>query len=87
MNTTGVTMEQTPKPLLEVIDLDSSKNLSSQRKRRMKNIFKSITTKESKDVVTKYRRRQKRLLDGYESDPDPYYRTYVFYCLEIPIDI
>lgn len=79
-------MEQTPKPTLEVIDLDSSKNLQSQRKRRMKQIFKGITTKESKAVVTKYRRRQTHILDGYSSDPDPYETTYIFYCLETPID-
>ena len=33
-------------------------------------------------VLSTYRRKQRRLLGKTDSDPDPYYSDYVFFCLE-----
>lgn len=35
-----------------------------------------------RNVLAKHRRRQTRRLGSRDEDPDPYDRTYIFYCLQ-----
>ena len=35
-----------------------------------------------RNILAKHRRRQTRRLGSRDEDPDPYDRTYIFYCLE-----
>ena len=69
------------RPTLDLDNLDSPSSLVKSRRRALKRAM-SRTTRAS-EVVSKYRRKQRRLLDGEsESDPDPYDPYYVFYCLD-----
>jgi len=75
-----------PRPTLDTTHLDSPATLLRKRKRLIRSVIKATTSKEdrrqSREVVAKYRRKQKRRLSGSsESDPDPYDETYVFYCV------
>jgi hypothetical protein len=82
------TMEYTPRPTLDVTNLDSPRSLHSHRRRTMRRILKAVLdlSKKEKKVVSKVisrlRRRQKRYLGTKDSDPDPYDSDYIFYCLE-----
>jgi hypothetical protein len=84
----GVTMEQTPRPTLDVINLHSSHRLHSHRRKVMKRIIKAamdLSKKEKKvisKIISRLRHRQKRYLGTKDSDPDPYDSDYIFYCLE-----
>lgn len=78
------------RPTLDVEDLRAPQSIRDERRRRLQRVLKKhirMTEHDKKtlrNVLQKYRRRQEKLLDGYESDPDPYENTYVFYCLEAP---
>jgi hypothetical protein len=37
-------------------------------------------------TMKKYRDKQEELLDGADSDPDPFVPTYIFYCFQGKID-
>lgn len=67
-----------PRPTLDVVNLDSPSRLQRQRRKAMK----LEVPKEAKKVVSRYRRKQRRLLGKTDKDPDPYDSDYVFYCLE-----
>lgn len=76
------------RPTLDIDNLSSSRDLKDERRLRLKRIIRKFTKDDKAAlhaVLHKFRRRQKKLLDGgYESDPDPYEETYVFYCLDTP---
>lgn len=74
------------RPTLDVARLDSSPTLRQKRRHTIQRVIRLAATKDerkqSREVVSKYRRKQKRRLSGSsDSDPDPYNETYVFYCL------
>ena len=77
---------QTPRPTLDVEKLDSPRTLLHRRKRVLKKLIAMYIGKKDKKatskVVSKYRRKQTRLLGEKDEDPDPYDSDYVFYCLE-----
>lgn len=74
------------RPTLDVTSLDSPKTLLRKRKRLIRSVIKAVGSKADRkrcrEVVSKYRRKQRRLSGSSESDPDPYDETYVFYCLD-----
>lgn len=76
--------DSTPRPTLDVVNLSSSRNLRNKRRRRVKALLKTSVSHVATKIVSRFRRRQTRLLDGYESDPDPYDSDYIFYCLDTP---
>jgi hypothetical protein len=85
MDSVGHTIESVPtmdpRPTLDVTNLDSPRTLLKKRRRAMKRAMHRSTKASS--VVSKYRRKQRRLLDGdSDSDPDPYDSEYIFFCLE-----
>jgi hypothetical protein len=69
------------RPTLDLDNLESPSSLVKSRRRALKRAM--LRTSRASDVVSKYRRKQRRLLDGEsDSDPDPYDPYYVFYCLD-----
>jgi hypothetical protein len=86
----GVTMESsTPRPHLDVSNLDSPRTLVKKRKRLVKKIVKKCMDlskyekKATTKILSRYRRKQRKNSGETESDPDPYTPDYVFYCLEV----
>lgn len=75
-------MESTPRPLLNVIDLSSSQQRETDRRRVMKKVLSAQKGVSASKVLARYRRKQRRALDETDSDPDPYHPDYIFYCLE-----
>lgn len=73
------------RPTLDVVHLRSSKTLLKERRRYIRSVVKANLTKDDRrlcrDILSKYRRKQRRRSGSTESDPDPYDETYVFYCL------
>jgi hypothetical protein len=77
------------KPTLDVITCGDRKLEEKRRKawkRAMKKIL-DIPRKEKKkvaEILHKWRKRQRKFL-GHRNivDPDPYHKTYVFYCLDM----
>ena len=70
-----------PRPTLEVVHLDSPRTLLKRRKQDLKRAMNR--NKKASAVVSKYRRKQRRLSGESDvSDPDPYDSDYIFYCLE-----
>ena len=69
------------RPTLDVDHLESPKSLIKERRRVLKRAMARST--KASDAVSRYRRKQRRLLDGEsDSDPDPYSPDYIFYCLD-----
>lgn len=81
-------MDSTPKPELNVDDLDSPRELQLQRAKEQKNRFPKLslrTKRRIRYILTKFRAKQKEMLDkvykdAEYDDPDPYDATYLFYC-------
>ena len=81
-------MDSTPKPELNVDDLDCPSTLQLQRILDFKKRFPKLTDRHKRRIryiLTKFRAKQKKMLDeGYNDpdydDPDPYDETYLFYC-------
>lgn len=71
-----------PRPTLDVINLDSPTRLRRQRRKRMEAVFPTEDKKLVSHVLSRYRRRQRRLWGKTVADPDPYDSDYVFYCLD-----
>jgi hypothetical protein len=71
-----------PRPTLDVVNLESPHRLRRQRRRAMKVVIPKEVKREVSRVVSRYRRKQKKLLGKSDSDPDPYDSDYVFFCLE-----
>lgn len=69
------------RPTLDLDNLNSPKSLREDRRRALKRAMNR--DKKATEIVSKYRRKQRRLLDGEsDSDPDPYDSDYIFFCLE-----
>jgi hypothetical protein len=81
-------MDSTPKPEINVDDLDCPSALQLQRILDFKKRFPKLTHRDKRRIryiLTKYRAKQKKMLDeAYDDpdydDPDPYDETYLFYC-------
>jgi len=77
---------QTPRPNIDTTQPEVSKDIINKRrlsqKKRMP--FRSIEMKQRDYyIVNKYRSKQKTLLEEeYDSDPDPYAPTFVFFCFQ-----
>lgn len=73
------------KPTIDV-KIRTDDKLIRKRKRRLKEAM-DISKKERKKVahvLHKWRKKQRELLDKDDiEDPDPFAKTYVFYCLNI----
>jgi len=85
---TPAPMDSTPKPELNVDDLDCPPALRTQREDALKKRFPKLTDRHKRRIryiLTKFRAKQKEMLDkvykepDYD-DPDPYDATYLFYC-------
>lgn len=74
---------ETPRPTLDVVNLQSSPVLKSKRRSALKKAMGPVGPIASR-VVSKYRKRQSQLLGESDDDPCPYRPTYVFYCLDSP---
>ena len=72
---------ETPRPTLDVDNLDSPQRLRTKRKSAMKKVMGPVGSLTSR-IVSKYRRQQTKLLGESDEDPSPYKPTYVFYCLD-----
>ena len=81
-------MDSTPKPELNVDDLDCPAALQLHRILDFKKRFPKLTDRHKRRIryiLTKFRAKQKKMLDeAYDDpdydDPDPYDETYLFYC-------
>ena len=79
----------TPRPTLELETTLSDSALRKIRRKR-RNLICSVIqtfltdTEVARRVLSKYRRRQTRLLGERDEDPNPYDPDYIFYCLEAP---
>lgn len=81
-------MDSTPKPEVIVDDLDSPPALRKQREDDLKKRYPKLTDRHKRRIryiLTKYREKQKKMLDKVYKDPDyddpdPYDETYLFYC-------
>ena len=81
-------MDSTPKPELIVDDLDSPPALRKQREDDLKKRYPKLTPRTKRRIryiLTKFREKQKKMLDKVYKDPDyddpdPYDETYLFYC-------
>jgi hypothetical protein len=75
------------RPTLDVVHLRVSKTLMKERQRYIRSVVKANLTKDQRklcrEILSKYRRKQRRRSGSTESDPDPYDETYVFYCVSI----
>jgi RNA-splicing ligase RtcB len=72
---------ETPRPILDVENLDSPDTLRKKRKSAMKKALGSTGSSAGR-VVSKYRARQTKLLGESDEDPYPYSPKYIFYCLD-----
>lgn len=75
----------TPRPTLDVVNLDAPRRVYAERKRRMKLALATLSKEEKKAfsyVLSRYRRKQTKLWGRKVDDPDPYDSDYVFFCLE-----
>ncbi len=76
------TEESTPRPLLDVTDLNPTKKLLQDRRR----VFRKAMPKGSKKLARllyKFREKQRELLGSEDiEDPNPYDKKYVFYALK-----
>ena len=71
-----------PRPTLDVTNLKTPTRLRRQRRKAMEIEIPKREKKIASRVLSTYRRKQRRLLGKTDSDPDPYYSDYVFFCLE-----
>jgi hypothetical protein len=70
---------ETPRPTIEVNDLDSPKSLSQERKKALRSRIPRVSPR-AYVVVARYRTRQRDLLGGEsDDDPDPYDPAYIFF--------
>jgi hypothetical protein len=73
------------RPTLDVVNLDAPRRVYTERKKRMKAALTTLSKEDKKrltHVMSRYRRKQKKLWGRSVSDPDPYDSHYVFFCLE-----
>ncbi len=76
----------TPRPTLDTVN--HSNGIVSRRQKvwnlRIRHLLAIPQNEEViiRNVLAKHRRRQTRRLGSRDEDPDPYDRTYIFYCLQ-----
>jgi hypothetical protein len=70
-----------PRPTLDIVNLNAPSSLTKSRYRAVKRAMER--NKKASSIVSKYRRKQRRLLGETDSDPDPYDAYYIFYCLDV----
>ncbi len=69
----------TPRPTIDVDNLDSPKSLGEQRKKALRSRIPRVSPR-AYVVVSRYRERQRKLLgDESDDDPDPYDPSYIFF--------
>lgn len=74
---------ETPRPTLDVVNLQSPPALKSKRRSALKKVLGPSGPVVSR-VLSKYRKRQAQLLGDSDEDPSPYSPTHIFYCLDTP---
>ncbi len=72
----------TPRPTI-----DTNCGTSARQRAWTKHVRSLIVIPKNEEVIirnilAKHRRRQTRRLGSRDEDPDPYDRTYIFYCLD-----
>ncbi len=80
-STGQVKMEEmtTPRPTVDVDNLDSPKSLNTERKKALRSRIPRVSPR-AYVVVARYRDRQRKLLgDESDDDPDPYDPSYIFF--------
>jgi hypothetical protein len=83
---TDLIQMDTPRPTLDT--LHYSNRIASRREKvwnlRVRHLLAIPQNEEViiRNVLAKHRRRQTRRLGSRDEDPDPYDRTYIFYCLQ-----
>jgi len=85
-----IIMDVTPRPSINIHHLSASHTEGKARRKGFKCLLKTVFDLSSADrktirrVLSRYRRRQTRLLGARDDDPDPYATSYIFYCLDGP---
>lgn len=70
---------ETPRPTIEVNNLDSPKSLNAERKKALRSRIPRVSPR-AYVVVSRYRNRQRKLLgDESDDDPNPYESSYIFF--------
>jgi hypothetical protein len=73
--------DETPRPQLDVTNLETPKPLWRERRRAWKKLFPKGGKKMSR-ILYKFREMQRDMLRSDDiEDPNPYAKTYVFYAL------
>jgi hypothetical protein len=81
-NRGGPPLKMDARPTLDVVNLESPRRLVRQRRKAMEIETPKEVKKVASRVVSRYRRKQKKLWGKSVEDPDPYDSDYVFFCLE-----
>lgn len=68
----------TPRPTLDVDNLDPPRSLEKERKKALRSRIPRVSPR-AYTVVARYRDRQRDLLSDSDDDPDPYKPTYIFF--------
>lgn len=69
----------TPRPTIDVDNLESPKSLNRERKKALRSRIPRVSPR-ANVVVARYRTRQRDLLGGEsDDDPDPYDPAYIFF--------
>lgn len=79
---TDIIRMDTPRPTI-----DTNCGTSARQRAWTKHIRSLLAIPKDEEVIirnvlAKHRRRQTRRLGSRDEDPDPYDRTYIFYCLD-----
>jgi hypothetical protein len=69
---------ETPRPVIDVDNLDSPRSLKDERKKALRSRIPRVSPR-AYTVVSKYRSRQRDRLEESDEDPDPYKPTYIFF--------
>lgn len=68
----------TPRPTVDVENLDSPKSLGKERKKALRSRIPRVSPR-AYVVVSRYRNRQRDMLSDTDDDPDPYDPSYIFF--------
>jgi hypothetical protein len=69
----------TPRPTIDVDNLESPKSLNRERKKALRSRIPRVSPR-AYVVVSRYRDRQRKLLgDESDDDPNPYESSYIFF--------
>lgn len=76
---------ETPRPTIDVTNLDSPRSLEKERKKALRSRIPRVSPR-ANVVVARYRNRQRDLLGESNDDPDPYDPTYIFFVNSVKND-